>query len=263
MSEQREGGTTTSLEEVFLSREFGRAPCDAADRRHVEIWRTAPQFEERSAPRRAHRSKRSSCPRVSGGPRRSRRADPERLPLELVVPDDAVVTPLHPTRSTGRDTRYRAIAAVSGVAAAALVVAGVASGGGQAGRPTVSAQGERVSAQPQQGGEPPAARRRPRRSRAARHPSPPRWRRAGHRWGALHKLGRSHGSGRVHGFAGRRGTTGDDVAPSPAPTGGSPSSATGVAAVLPRRPATRAGAHDPLAPVVAASAARCRGWAPP
>ena len=143
MSDQREG-STTSLEEVFLSREFGQAPARRVltDTRFEEVAPAA-QLEE------IFLSESFGRP-LAVVPRRS-----QVVPLELVGRDDAVVIPLHPTRES---TRYRAIAAVSGVAAAALVVAGVASGGGHAGRPTVSAQGERVSAQPRQasGGSSPA-----------------------------------------------------------------------------------------------------------
>ena len=73
---------------------------------------------------------------------------------QLVVPCGAVVAPLHPPRD---NTRYRAIAAVSGIAAAALVVAGVASGGGPSRRPTVSAQSQSVRTGSRPGVEAPGA----------------------------------------------------------------------------------------------------------
>ena len=138
MSEQREGGTVTSLEEVFLSREFGRACArrGLTDSRFEDLGEASPLEE-------VFLSENFGRPETVAA-RRSQTILPEP-----VDPDDAVVTPLHPTWET---TRYRAIAAVSGVAAAALVVAGVASGGGHTGRPTVSAQGARVSARAQQGG---------------------------------------------------------------------------------------------------------------
>ena len=163
---------------------------------------------KRSSCPRHHPSKTSSCPRTSGGPRGSRRAGPTSFCRSPSITAVAVVTPLHPMRES---TRYRAIAAVSGVAAAALVVAGVASGGGHAGRPTESAQAERVSARVTAGWRGPRRavagpahheRRRTRRDHVGAE--------RGNRWGALHERGRPGGSGRVHGFAGRRAVAGDD-----------------------------------------------------
>lgn len=152
MSEQGEGSTSTNLEEVFLSREFGPAPFrrgpadgrfgDGAEAPQLEEDLLSEDFADAPALEEVFLSETFGRPRVVV-PRRAHGA-----PLELVAPHDAVVTPLRPTQES---TRYRAIAAVSGVAAAALVVVGVASGG-HAGRPSVSAQGVRVSAQQPQGG---------------------------------------------------------------------------------------------------------------
>lgn len=154
MSGQRDGGTTTNLEEIFLSRAFGQAPTrrSAVDGRFEQIA-GAPQRNEvvvgEARPLEdIFLSASFGRPRAVAPPRR-----PATSP-ELLDAHDAVITPLHHPRGAvwSESTRSRAIAAVSGVAAAALVVTGVASGGGRAVRPTVSAQGQRVSPRPQQGG---------------------------------------------------------------------------------------------------------------
>ena len=141
-------------------------------------------------------------------------------------PDDAVVTPLHPTWET---TRYRAIAAVSGVAAAALVVAGVASGGGHTGRPTVTAQGTRVSARAQQGGGVPGEPSQAPPVASATAPVATTVALSGTTGGVpFTESGGSTAVGRIHGLP---------VAASPAPRGGSPSSGgSGGGTVRPRRP---------------------------
>ncbi len=141
MADQREAGTDRSLEEVFLSREFGRA---ANHRVTIDGWSQdavdAPELEQ------VFLSESFGRPRVMTTPR------PSPVPPQLVVPGGAVVASLHPPRE---NTRYRAIAAVSGIAAAALVVAGVASGGGTSRRPTVSAQSQSVRTGSVPGGEAP------------------------------------------------------------------------------------------------------------
>ena len=247
MSEQREGGTITSLEEVFLSREFGQASVRRAPaHRRSEEVAEVPQLEEvflSEAPplEDVFLSENFGRPeRVAA--RRSHVLLPE--PVDHAV---AVVTPLHPVRES---TRYRAIAAVSGVAAAALVVAGVASGGGHAGRPTESAQAERVSAQSQHGGEAPGALSQ----------APPITSAAAPVATTLAQSGATGGgpdAGSPPAVAVSTASlvvappSGTTVAPSPAPTGGAATSGgTGGASGSPAPPAPSA-PTDPLAPVVA------------
>jgi hypothetical protein len=130
MSDQEEAGVIYSLEEVFLSREFGRAPLRRARvTGGTEELADTPELEQVFLSETF--GKPQAVPALRAVPR-----EPEP------VPDHAPGTlPFVPREST----RHRAVAAVSGVAAAALVVAGVASGNGQPGRPVVSAQGQRVS----------------------------------------------------------------------------------------------------------------------
>jgi hypothetical protein len=126
MSDQQQTGVITSLEEVFLSREFGRAPSRGISSiRLAHDVAAPPQLEQLFL------------------------ADEFGHPEAVTAATAAVATAppalvaLPGRGGTERDsTRYRAIAAVSGVAAAALVVVGIASGTGQPARhPTVSAQG--------------------------------------------------------------------------------------------------------------------------
>lgn len=128
MSDQEEtGANVTSLEEVFLSREFGRSSARGviAGGGAVEVT-DPPQLEE------VFLSREFGRPRPPAAPASS----PVDAAGEAADPEGGVIIPL------GRDnTRYRAIAAASGVAAAALVVAGIASGSGQPTNPTISAQG--------------------------------------------------------------------------------------------------------------------------
>ena len=92
MSEQREGGTVTSLEEVFLSREFGRA-CDAPrpDRQPVRGSRggITPRRSLLVRELRAVRNGRAPpIPNHSPGARRSRRR--RRHPAASDVGDDSI-----------------------------------------------------------------------------------------------------------------------------------------------------------------------------
>ena len=215
MSEQGEGSTITSLEEVFLSREFGQASVRRGlpDGEFGDLP-AAPQFEAVFVPEdfaAAPALEEVFLSEAFGRPEAVALRRRREAPLELIVPGDAVITPLHPTRD---GTRYRAIAAVSGVAAAALVVAGVASGGGQAGRPTVSAQGVRVSARRWRCQQRHVARPAHHQRHGSRrhHGGTER-----NRWHILREPGREHGSGGVHGFAGRRGSIRDDASPRPGP----------------------------------------------
>jgi hypothetical protein len=148
MSEQHEMADSTSLEEVFNSQQFGRA---SGTTRLDEVVVTK---EFRVATRVA-------APVLVGlhnppleDVLHSAR---DRTPLTLVAPlqtgapgagalpaEEGAVARLELRRS--EHTRYRAIAAVSGVAAAALVVAGVTSGTVQRRPSSVSAQGPRTAA---------------------------------------------------------------------------------------------------------------------
>ena len=126
MSDKQEAGVITDLEEVFLSREFGRAPIQ-----RIAVGGTAEPLDDR--------------PAGAGSPR-------EETGRLLALPS------LKPTVAAGEDgavprgnLQHRAIAAVSGVAAAALVVAGLVSGGGHPGHPVVSAQGKGSNAGSPQG----------------------------------------------------------------------------------------------------------------
>lgn len=137
MSDQQEAGAAvTSLEEVFLSREFGRAaspgiyvvgePGEALDPLQLEEVFLSSAF---------------------GRPQPAARP-PRIVPLREV--------PVGVALSERETVRYRAIAAVSGVAAAALAIAGITSGTGQSARPTVSARGPGPGSHPsdQNGGRP-------------------------------------------------------------------------------------------------------------
>ncbi|HWF16107.1 MAG TPA: hypothetical protein VG244_08010 [Acidimicrobiales bacterium] len=133
MSDQQKTGVITSLEEVFLSREFGRSPSRGISfqGRPREVGEP-PQLEQ------VFLSEKFGHPEAVAATTREF-APP--TPALAVLPGRSVVE---------RDnTRYRAIAAVSGVAAAALVVVGIVSGTGQpTKRPTVSAQGPSGSGRP-------------------------------------------------------------------------------------------------------------------
>jgi hypothetical protein len=126
MSDQEKAGVITSLEEVFLSREFGRSPS-----------RGMPPLGGAYEP--------AEPPQLEEVFLSERFGHPEAVAATtavFVAPTPALAA-LPGRIGTERDSaRYRAIAALSGVAAAALVVVGVASGGGQTAKtPTVSAQG--------------------------------------------------------------------------------------------------------------------------
>jgi hypothetical protein len=148
MSEQAETDDSTSLEEVFNSREFGRVAgveevvvtkeFGVATRFAAPVLRNAvvglsdPPFEDVLHSARAGRSLTLVAPLPSGAL------------VGIAMPaEDAAVTPLD-TRRPERN-RYRAVAAVSGIAAAALVVAGITSGTVQQRPSEVSAQGARLS----------------------------------------------------------------------------------------------------------------------
>jgi hypothetical protein len=134
MSEPWRSGAIIGLEEIFRSKEFGRRPSAravGAAAATVEMI-DPPQLEE------------IFLSELFGHPEAI--APPGQLtPTSAnTSADRPVLVLLSGGEDAGRDfTRYRgAIGAVSGVAAAALVVAGMTSGtGSQSGRPTISAQG--------------------------------------------------------------------------------------------------------------------------
>jgi hypothetical protein len=136
MSDQQETGigVILDLEELFLSREFGRRPVRAVSSAPAAVASEPAQLEQ------------VFLSEVFGHP-------------EVLAVATPVVTSAGPALSgrpalvllegggegrTGHESaRARTIAAVSGVAAAALAVAGLASGTGQvAGRPSVTAQAQ-------------------------------------------------------------------------------------------------------------------------
>lgn len=132
MSDQWRTGAVISLEEIFRSREFGRRPTrwDSSFVATVDVTHP-PHLEE------VFLSDLFGHPEAIATP-----------PSQLTTVTPSVQRPtlfLLPGRAdAGREfARYRgAIGAVSGVAAAALVVAGMTSGTGTpSGRPTISAEG--------------------------------------------------------------------------------------------------------------------------
>ena len=148
MSEQAETDDSTSLEEVFNSREFGRVAgveevvvtkeFGVATRFAAPVLGNAvvglsdPPFEDVLHSARAGRSLTLVSTLPSGAP------------AGIAMPaEGAAVTPLDIRRP--ERNRYRAVAAVSGIAAAALVVAGITSGTVQQRPSEVSAQGARLS----------------------------------------------------------------------------------------------------------------------
>lgn len=130
MSDQQETGGDTSLEEVFLSREFGRASSrEISSSTRAEEPAKPAQLEE------------VFLSEAFGHPEAVTAATPKVAPVPLaVLAGGGEAAAGERERDT---TRYRAIAAVSGVAAAALVVAGIAVGSGPSSKaPTQSAQGK-------------------------------------------------------------------------------------------------------------------------
>jgi hypothetical protein len=137
MSDQRRAGDVISLEEIFGSRDFGRRPTrwdsapvatvEPADPPHLEQLFLSDLF---------------------GHPEAIAAALPSRVTPVITAPvAPPILVVLSGRGGAERDyTRSRgAIGAVSGVAAAALVVAGMASGtgtGSPSGQPTVSAEGK-------------------------------------------------------------------------------------------------------------------------
>lgn len=161
MSDQKnQSSNITTLEEVFLSRAFERSQRGAA-RGPEEGFAVA-------SPRRviftgAFESARSSGSGfdeaasdegledvlLSAQLGKPLRLVPRLEPAGATPAAEGVVVPFRTLPP--RDNRYRAIAAVSGIAAAALVVAGVSTGTGQPRSGEVAALGQRTAAQPRGG----------------------------------------------------------------------------------------------------------------
>jgi hypothetical protein len=134
MSDQRRSGAVVSLEEIFRSREFGRRPTrwDIAPVATVEATEP-PQLEQVFLSELFGHPEAVAASLSSGMTPFTPSAEPPSLVLLRGGGDEE------------RDlTRYRgAIGAVSGVAAAALVVAGMTSGtGSRSEQPTISAEGK-------------------------------------------------------------------------------------------------------------------------
>lgn len=134
MSDQRRSGAVISLEEIFRSREFGRRPARWAAAPVATVEATEPpHLEEVFLSEFFGHPEAIAVPAATG----AMPAVPPAAGPGLVL--------LSGGRDAARDfTRYRgAIGAVSGVAAAALVVAGMTSGpGSRSEQPTVSAEGQ-------------------------------------------------------------------------------------------------------------------------
>ncbi len=146
MSHQGRTGIATSLEQVFLSREFAQPPRRAllGDRARGA---GLPAFEQVLLLDRLRRRARpvASCDADGGVTVRCPVAGergPDRAAVHAAVLPSALPSVLR------ESNRHRAIAAVSGIAAAALVVAGLASGGAPHGQGGLSAQGPRAGAHP-------------------------------------------------------------------------------------------------------------------
>jgi translation initiation factor IF-2 len=161
MSDQRRTGAVISLEEIFRSREFGRRPArwDAAPVTTVEAA-DPPQLEE------------VFLSELFGHPEAIAAAAPSHIGRTGAPVERPTLVLLRGGEDTERDvTRYRgAIGAVSGVAAAALVVAGMSSApGSRSEQPTISALGEH----PGHGSAPGGGGQRPAPGGAATQPNAP------------------------------------------------------------------------------------------
>ena len=124
MSNQYKTGVVTTLEQVFLSREFERAR-DRQALLHDRTQGTGLQELEQVLLSDHCGGQRDRSPHVT---------QVAETPPAEVWSDNAVSTVL--PSGLRENNRHRAIAAVSGIAAAALVVAGLASGGAQQRRGT-------------------------------------------------------------------------------------------------------------------------------
>jgi hypothetical protein len=134
MSDQRRTGAVISLEEIFRSREFGRTPArwEGAPVTTVEAV-DPPHLEE------------VFLSELFGHPEAIAAAAPSHIGRTGAPVERPILVLLRGGEDPERDvTRYRsAIGAVSGVAAAALVVAGISSApGSRSEQPTISALGD-------------------------------------------------------------------------------------------------------------------------
>jgi len=140
MANQYKTGVVTTLEQVFLSREFERAH-DRQALLHDRTQGTGLQELEQVLLSDHCGGQRDRSPHVT---------QVAETPPAEAWSDNAVLTVL--PSGLRENNRHRAIAAVSGIAAAALVVAGLASGGAQQRQGEVSAQGPRTGSHPLPGG---------------------------------------------------------------------------------------------------------------
>lgn len=143
MSDRREtrGVAVLGLEEVFFSREFGRRPAPRASSTGSTVAPAEPALLEQVFLSEFFGRPGAIAPMVSTVPEPASAASGR--PTFIVLKGDGE------GRAERESARYRAIAAVSGVAAAALVVAGLSSGttaGPGPGQPRLAAQGTSPSA---------------------------------------------------------------------------------------------------------------------
>ncbi len=134
MSDQRRTGAVISLEEIFGSWEFGRRPARREGARVTTVEAADPPHLEEVF-----------LSELFGHPEAIAAPAPSRIGLTAASVERPALVLLRGGEDADRDlTRYRgAIGAVSGVAAAALVVAGMSSGSGsRSEQPTISAQGK-------------------------------------------------------------------------------------------------------------------------
>lgn len=146
MSDQHEVGDSTSLEDVFNSQQFGRTSGTADLEEVVVTWEFGVAARVAAAVLHSNASVGPHNPPLEGVLDSARVGGPLTLvaPLQARTPapgalpaEEGAVAPLDLRRR--EHNRYRTIAAVSGFAAAALVVAGVTSGTVQQRPPTISA----------------------------------------------------------------------------------------------------------------------------
>jgi hypothetical protein len=139
MSDQKQTGTVVilDLEEVFLSQEFGRRPAHS-------IWGAPAAVESQPA-----HLEQVFLSEVFGHPEvvtTATQAVPAAAPTASARPTLVLLRGGKAGSSAQDATRARAIAAVSGVAAAALAVTGLASTTGQgSGRPPVAEQAQGIA----------------------------------------------------------------------------------------------------------------------
>lgn len=158
MPDLRQAVVITSLEEVFLSKEFERFRA-----RQLGVAGIAPDV---LAP--TGLDKRLSSEFGEAGPALEQvflsdafgRARPVSFPPDHACSADAIGSVVVPFALSRRHlTSSRAMVAASGAAAAALVIAGVAGGGGHPAHPTIAAEGQRPARPSPRSGPVPATPR--------------------------------------------------------------------------------------------------------